>query len=64
MTAHFAHNLPWGTELVDGGARFRLWAPAQEAVSLVPGTGAPVPMSKTGDGSSGPSSTSAISSLM
>ena len=50
MTAHFAHNLPWGTELVDGGARFRLWAPAQEAVSLVPGTGAPVPMSKTGDG--------------
>lgn len=50
MTAAFAHKLPWGAELVDGGARFRLWAPAQNAVSLVPGTGAPLPMSKTEDG--------------
>lgn len=50
MTARFAHSLPWGAELVDGGARFRLWAPAQESVSLVPGTGAPVPMTGTGGG--------------
>jgi maltooligosyltrehalose trehalohydrolase len=35
MRAQFAHRLPWGAELVDGGARFRLWAPAQEAVALL-----------------------------
>ena len=27
--------LPWGAEIVEGGARFRLWAPAQSAIELV-----------------------------
>lgn len=47
---HFAHNCPWGTQIVDGGARFRLWAPAQETVSLLTGTGARVPLQRCGDG--------------
>jgi malto-oligosyltrehalose trehalohydrolase len=35
MTA-FAHDMPFGAALQpDGSARFRLWAPAQQAVSLV-----------------------------
>ncbi|MDJ0513684.1 MAG: malto-oligosyltrehalose trehalohydrolase [Methyloceanibacter sp.] len=46
MTARYAHSLPWGTEIVDGGARFRLWAPAQSAVSLIAETGATTPMTK------------------
>ncbi|MEM8572998.1 MAG: malto-oligosyltrehalose trehalohydrolase [Pseudomonadota bacterium] len=46
MTARYAHALPWGTEIVDGGARFRLWAPAQSAVSLVADTGATISMTK------------------
>jgi maltooligosyltrehalose trehalohydrolase len=35
MGGRFAHRLPWGAEIVEGGARFRLWAPAQNAVELV-----------------------------
>jgi maltooligosyltrehalose trehalohydrolase len=31
----FAHESSWGATLVDGGARFRLWAPSQEKVALV-----------------------------
>ncbi len=46
MTARFAHTLPWGAEIVDGGARFRLWAPAQGSVSLATETGATIPMTK------------------
>jgi maltooligosyltrehalose trehalohydrolase len=35
MGGRFAHRLPWGAEIVEGGARFRLWAPTQSAVELV-----------------------------
>lgn len=35
MGGRFAHRLPWGAEIVEGGARFRLWAPAQSEVKLV-----------------------------
>ncbi|WP_206599283.1 malto-oligosyltrehalose trehalohydrolase [Methyloceanibacter stevinii] len=50
MSARFAHTLPWGTEITDDGARFRLWAPAQDTVSLVAETGATVPMTKSAEG--------------
>jgi malto-oligosyltrehalose trehalohydrolase len=50
MAARFAHSLPWGTELVDGGARFKLWAPAQDDLTLLAESGARVPMTKTPDG--------------
>lgn len=50
MTARFAHTLPWGTELVDGGARFRLWAPAQDELSVLAESGTQIPMTKTTDG--------------
>ena len=50
MTARFAHSLPWGTELIDGGARFKLWAPAQNKVSVLSENGARIPMTKTTDG--------------
>ncbi|MFA9387321.1 MAG: malto-oligosyltrehalose trehalohydrolase [Methyloceanibacter sp.] len=50
MTARFAHSLPWGTELIDGGARFQLWAPAQNKVSVLSENGARIPMTKTTDG--------------
>jgi maltooligosyltrehalose trehalohydrolase len=50
MGARFAHALPWGTEIVEGGARFRLWAPALEALSLLAESGATVPMTKMDDG--------------
>src|SRR4051794_15762093 len=29
------HQLPFGAELVDGGVRFRLWAPRARSVSLL-----------------------------
>ena len=56
MTARFAqkpryaHVCPWGTKIVDGGARFALWAPAQRSVSLRTEDGVTVPLKKTGDG--------------
>jgi maltooligosyltrehalose trehalohydrolase len=50
VTARFAHSLPWGTELIDGGARFKLWAPAQNKVSVLSENGARIPMTKTTDG--------------
>lgn len=50
MTARFAHSLPWGTELVDGGARFRLWAPAQDELAVLAENGTQIPMTKTTDG--------------
>jgi maltooligosyltrehalose trehalohydrolase len=51
MAARFAHSLPWGAELVDGGARFRLWAPAQSAVALVVAdTDEALPMNPAGEG--------------
>lgn len=50
MTARFGHTHSWGTEIVEDGARFRLWAPAQRSVSLRTQTGATVPMSKSDQG--------------
>ncbi len=50
MAAQFAHALPWGSEIVDGGARFRLWAPAQTMVALHAEGGSTVPMAKMEDG--------------
>lgn len=50
MVARFAHALPWGAEVVDGGARFRLWAPAQDTVSLRADSGATVPLNKMDEG--------------
>lgn len=48
--ARFAHRLPWGAEVLDGGARFKLWAPAQDKVSLLSDSGATVPMTKGSGG--------------
>lgn len=50
MTARFAHTCPWGTEIADGGARFRLWAPAQETVTLLTESGTAVPLENIGEG--------------
>ncbi len=50
MTARLAHVAPWGTEIVDGGARFRLWAPAQDTISVLSEDGTNIPMTKTDDG--------------
>ena len=36
------HNMPFGAELIEGGkARFRLWAPAAQAVNLLLTDGEP-----------------------
>ena len=51
MTTRFARDLPFGATLLpDGQARFRLWAPAQEAVSLALEPGSLVPMQRSPDG--------------
>ena len=52
MTRSFAHPLPFGAEIEDGGAvRFRLWAPACKSVSLVlEDTGETMDMAKTAGG--------------
>lgn len=51
MSAHFAHAMPFGAEIVDGGARFRLWAPQCEEVALMAiATGTALPMRAGDDG--------------
>jgi maltooligosyltrehalose trehalohydrolase len=35
VSRSFAHSLPFGAEVRDGAVRFRLWAPAERAVTLV-----------------------------
>lgn len=50
MAPRRAHSSPWGAEIVDGGARFRLWAPAQARLSLLTESGASIPMHEAGDG--------------
>jgi len=52
MGMRYAFERSWGAELLpDGGARFRLWAPALEAVSVVAaGSGAAQEMSPSGGG--------------
>ena len=50
MTA-FARALPFGATLIgDNRTRFRLWAPAQEQVSVEIDGAPPVPMQRLGDG--------------
>ncbi|MGV8900133.1 MAG: malto-oligosyltrehalose trehalohydrolase [Burkholderiaceae bacterium] len=47
------HRMPFGAELVDGGVRFRLWAPAAQCVELClapPGTEQGIAMRHTADG--------------
>ena len=40
----------WGAEPIDGGARFRLWAPAQERLYLrAEASGASTPMQAAGE---------------
>ena len=34
MPEHHVHRMPFGAEVVDGGVRFRLWAPAAKRVQL------------------------------
>src|SRR2546423_1708950 len=47
----FAHAFPFGATLMeDGRTRFRLWAPAQEEVSLEVEGGATLPMQRLPDG--------------
>ncbi|XSG81349.1 MAG: malto-oligosyltrehalose trehalohydrolase [Methyloligella sp. ZOD6] len=35
MTDRFSHDYPWGAQITEHGARFRLWAPSQEQITLV-----------------------------
>jgi maltooligosyltrehalose trehalohydrolase len=52
MTESFAHTMPFGAQVLqDGGTRFQLWAPSQEALGLVlePDRRV-VPMSQLDDG--------------
>jgi maltooligosyltrehalose trehalohydrolase len=47
----FAHKMPFGAEVQpDGSVRFRLWAPGQEAVSLVIEGSAVLPMQASHEG--------------
>jgi malto-oligosyltrehalose trehalohydrolase len=49
--ARFGRDLPFGATLLPGGdARFRLWAPGQEAVALAFEQGALLPMQRSPDG--------------
>ncbi|MDP3841115.1 MAG: malto-oligosyltrehalose trehalohydrolase [Oxalobacteraceae bacterium] len=47
------HRMPFGAELVDGGVRFRLWAPAAQSVALcltLAGTDHVIGMTRLADG--------------
>ena len=51
MTTRYAWSLPFGAQLLDDGrVRFRIWAPAQQAVELVLGDDKRLPMRRSGDG--------------
>jgi maltooligosyltrehalose trehalohydrolase len=51
VRARFAHKMPFGAEVQpDGSVRFRLWAPGQEAVSLVLEDSAVLPMQASSEG--------------
>ncbi len=51
MGVSFAFQRSWGAEIMSRGARFRLWTPALDAVSLrSEAIGATEPMTPTGDG--------------
>ena len=51
MSGRFHFRKSWGAEPVEGGARFRLWAPAQETMALrAAGSGRDLPMREAGEG--------------
>ncbi|MEJ1961520.1 MAG: malto-oligosyltrehalose trehalohydrolase [Gammaproteobacteria bacterium] len=53
MATRRRHEMPFGAELVDGGVRFRLWAPAAKSVALLlyqDGTPSALPMLQQPDG--------------
>ncbi|HEV3397335.1 MAG TPA: malto-oligosyltrehalose trehalohydrolase, partial [Xanthobacteraceae bacterium] len=51
MTAAFARPLPFGATLIGAGrTRFRLWAPAQRAMTIDVEDLGPVPMTRSDDG--------------
>lgn len=52
MIDRFGYRKSWGAEILeDGTARFRLWAPGQQAIALRLGRGAPpVPLERAGGG--------------
>jgi maltooligosyltrehalose trehalohydrolase len=50
MSDRFARDSSHGANLSDGVARFRLWAPAQEAVSVALEGGPLLPMERSSDG--------------
>src|SRR5690349_24340750 len=49
---HFAHDMPFGAAaLLEGGVRFRLWAPARDKMTLVLGDRTDgLPMERLADG--------------
>jgi len=53
MSIRHRHEMPFGAALVDGGVRFRLWAPAARSVTLLlhdEGEPTPLPMAAQSDG--------------
>jgi maltooligosyltrehalose trehalohydrolase len=51
MSARFAHDIRFGATLLgDGQTRFRLWAPAQQTVSVAVEGGPVLPMTPSSDG--------------
>ncbi|WP_207477806.1 malto-oligosyltrehalose trehalohydrolase [Arenibaculum pallidiluteum] len=48
--ARFAHTMPFGAEIGDGGVRFRLWAPSAADVRLVVEGGPELPMERLDGG--------------
>jgi malto-oligosyltrehalose trehalohydrolase len=51
VSGSFHFRKSWGAEHIDGGVRFRLWAPSQDRVSIrVAEGGRDLPMRETGDG--------------
>jgi malto-oligosyltrehalose trehalohydrolase len=50
LTASFHFRKSWGAEPLDDGWRFRLWAPAEDSLSLKAESGAAVPMNRGADG--------------
>lgn len=46
----FAHALPFGATVDDGGARFRVWAPSCDRIGVSLGDRDPLPLEPAGDG--------------
>jgi malto-oligosyltrehalose trehalohydrolase len=50
MSLRHVHDFPFGAQVLPDGVRFRLWAPAQRAVSVQVDGAAPLAMRAAGDG--------------